>query len=232
MKASDSRVRTPGRQAAVKRDTGAEYDGVGERDETLGGKRARLVDGIQSDDGGGDTSDSSEPASADSDGRLWEGHAMMECGNMFPDQEDRRIGCLALFGIGVSDVFSLALITAVCKKMMLVLGCALDLQNGWGFTIASHRQQALTLLDEQPPLFVIGSLQCTIFSLFQALNMAHRGDAPGWRRDIDERLEEAWMHICVCFEFYQLPMNAGRYLLHEHPWGGPDPCKLQTWRAC
>ena len=83
------------------------------------------------------------------------------------DKDGRRIDCSALFGIDVSELHSPLRVTAVCNKLNLIPGCALDLQTGWDFTIASHRVAALKLMLEQAPLLMIGTPPCTLFSASQ-----------------------------------------------------------------
>ena len=113
--------------------------------------------------------------SEDSDGRLWAQQAERDRGTFLLDKDDRRIVCSALFGIDVSEIYSPARVTAVCSKLKLIPGCALDFQTGWDFTIASHRVAALKLIREQAPRLIVGSPPCTMLRLLQELTIAQHG---------------------------------------------------------
>ena len=94
----------------------------------------------------------------------------------------------------------------------------MDLTTGWDFDKGEDRRRAVqTILTEKPNLLV-GSPECTLFSMLQELNLAIHTNDPTWIAHFELRLEKAKRHIRFCCKLYKLQMSMGRYWLHEHPW--------------
>ena len=79
----------------------------------------------------------------------------------------------------ISEVYSTARVTKVLKMMPtqdVLPGFALDLttedEHGipWDFTVPERRAAARRKIEEEAPMFLIGSPVCTPFSSLQALN--------------------------------------------------------------
>lgn len=96
---------------------------------------------------------------------------------------------------------------------------ALDLRttkpNGapWDFSIASDRQLARSMIEEEKPTWVIGSPPCTFFSAWnQGINL--RKMAP---ERVERLRKEAVKHLHFIAGLYKLQLSEGRHFLHEHP---------------
>ena len=100
----------------------------------------------------------------------------------------------------------------------VVAGFALDLttcdEDGrpWNFDEKEMRDKARKKIQEEKPLFLIGSPCCTLWSSLQALSEARRDPEEVKRAKI-----KALVHMEFVAELYREKVLAGRYFLHEHP---------------
>ena len=69
-------------------------------------------------------------------------------------------------------------------------------------------------------MLVIGSPPFTYFSNLQELNKSNMRHNEEWLARFDDHLIKAIDHIKFCIGLYCRQMNARRYWLHEHSWGG------------
>ncbi len=83
----------------------------------------------------------------------------------------------------------------------------------WDFCLKSKRERARRLLREQAPYFLIGSPMCKHFCTWQALNEARSSDPDKMRR----AKTQARLHLSFVAQLYRDQLDAGRYVLHEHP---------------
>ena len=118
----------------------------------------------------------------------------------------------------ITEVFSPPRIAEVGKLRGWRSGGSLDLTtcdaNGerWNFDVPRKRQQALDLVAKTRPRLVIGSPQCTAYSILQNMNRAVLGEERYW-----DMIRRARKHLAFCCELYELQLLQGRYFLHEHP---------------
>jgi hypothetical protein len=137
----------------------------------------------------------------------------------------------------VSEIFSPPRVTgylARCPHQHLAPGVALDLTTTdptdgkpWNFDSSVMRQRARALIEEQRPMFLIGSPVCTAWCSWQALNMVKHGNEGIIRRERTRSM----VHINFLIELYRAQLDGGRYFVHEHPgnatsWGIPGIQKL------
>ncbi len=101
----------------------------------------------------------------------------------------------------------------MAKSYGLRPGEAMDLTNGWDFTLKRHQEAALTYVEEMRPKLIIGSPECTMFSSLQTMNKKY------WSRETKVRYMEAVEHIKFVVKLYRKQVEAGRWFLHEHPAG-------------
>ncbi len=121
----------------------------------------------------------------------------------------------------LSELYSPPRVTAAAarlKNLGIAPGLALDLttvdENGvaWDFDIAERRAEARRRIDQEDPMFVIGTPMCTKFCSWQRLNDQVRPP------DVVRReYYQAVMHLRFMAEIYHDQMRRGRYFLHEHP---------------
>ena len=67
----------------------------------------------------------------------------------------------------VSEVYSPPRVTTTATSMGLKAGEAMDLLTGWDFTLKRHRDAALAYVKRARPSLLIGSPECTMFSMLQ-----------------------------------------------------------------
>ena len=84
----------------------------------------------------------------------------------------------------------------------------------WNFDFKCKRDRARALVKDQKPALLVGSVMCTAFCTWQALNMARYGRDPAVTNR--ERIR-AMTHLRFVCELYELQIAEGRYFLHEHP---------------
>ena len=90
--------------------------------------------------------------------------------------------------------------------------CEGESGKAWDSDVVERREEARRRLRAQQPMFLIGSPMCTAFTTWQALNAAKRDPSTVHREWV-----RAMVHLRFVCELYQEQMDAGRYLLHEHP---------------
>ena len=83
----------------------------------------------------------------------------------------------------------------------------------WDFSRKAKRVKARRMLREQRPYMLIGSPQCKEFCTWQRLNEQRFPD-DGRRAAAREAAE---IHMKFVASLYRDQIDAGRYLLHEHP---------------
>ena len=82
----------------------------------------------------------------------------------------------------------------------------------WNFDDPEKRRRAKDLLRTVKPKLLIGSPMCRTFSNLMNLNK-HRMDPDKWRAMVEHGVR----HLkCMC-ELYQIQIEGGRLILHEHP---------------
>ena len=132
----------------------------------------------------------------------------------------------------VSEVWSQPRVTKLAKEFGLSPGFALDLQvndedgQPWDFDKVEQREKCIRLIQEQKPMFLIGSPMCTAFSALQNLNK--------WRMDTKKwnaLQEQGVRHMRFAIKLYRMQADAGRFFLHEHPnsassWKMPEMLEL------
>ncbi len=121
----------------------------------------------------------------------------------------------------VAEIYSPPRVTR-CAKMLpglgILPGFALDLtevnERGepWDFDDENKQDEAIALIDEVKPLFLVGSPMCTAFSTWQRIN-AHRREP----EKINAEYERAVKHLRFVCRVYRKQIDEGRYFLHEHP---------------
>ena len=84
----------------------------------------------------------------------------------------------------------------------------------WDFNLRRDREEALQLIDDQKPTWVIGSPPCTYFSAWQHMNFKKMSAEDNARRFALGRVR-----LKFVAKVYWKQIQAGRYLLHEHPKG-------------
>ena len=137
----------------------------------------------------------------------------------------------------VAEIYSPPRVTH-CAKLLPQLGIsagfALDLtennQRGepWDFDDENKQDEAMDLIDETKPLFIVGSPMCTAFSTWQRIN-AHRRDPVKMK----EQYDKAVKHLRFVCRVYRKQLDEGRYFLHEHPVAASswqEPCMARLLR--
>ena len=116
------------------------------------------------------------------------------------------------------EVYSPPRIVAEAARCGLRPGFSLDLTverkdgDQWDFSRKKHRAEATRMVLQDEPYCLIGSPPCTMFSVLQNGNR--------WRftkKDWQQKLDKAEVHIRFCLQLYEIQRRAGRYYLHEHP---------------
>ena len=83
----------------------------------------------------------------------------------------------------------------------------------WDFSRATDRQDALRMVEEQDPDWIIGSPPCTSFSVLN-----HGLNFPKMHPDeVQRRVDEGMKHIKFVVKLYKSQMRRGKWFLHEHP---------------
>ena len=106
---------------------------------------------------------------------------------------------------------------------------ALDLRtrkpsgDAWDFSKKQDRLEALALIRERRPTWVIGSPPCTAFSIIMGLT--YKKMTPARAKQL---LELGKLHLHVVIKIYEFQLAAGRNCLHEHPQGHPHGATL-SW---
>ena len=121
----------------------------------------------------------------------------------------------------VAEIYSPPRVTR-CAKLLpsldLAPGFALDLttvnhkNEPWDFDDDNKQDEAIALIDDVKPLFIVGSPMCTAFCTWQRLN-AHKRDP----ERVTEEYEKAVKHLRFVCRVYRKQLDEGRYFLHEHP---------------
>jgi len=93
-------------------------------------------------------------------------------------------------------------------------GFAIDLQTGWDMRDKEQVDQVDYLIDEEDPMFLIGSPPCTVFSKIRKLSNFKRDP-----QNVAEEECEGRHHSKVACRFYKKQAQKGRSFLHEHPDG-------------
>ena len=134
----------------------------------------------------------------------------------------------------ISEIYSPPRITQELKQgkyaSIFEPGLALDLTTNnpdtgrpWDFRLESNRRQARELLRVQKPILLIGSPECTAYSVWQRLNEQATTTPEKYRR----AKIEADVHMRFVCSLYIEQLERGDYFLHEHPMGASSwklPC--------
>ena len=122
----------------------------------------------------------------------------------------------------VSELFSPPRLTKELRtlpKLHLKGGTTFDLEEDAlgvksDFTCESDRRRCRERILAEKPFFVIGSPPCTMFSSLMIFNRT-RMDPQKYQ----QKLSEARVLLGFVAEIYQLQVDGGRHVLHEHPQG-------------
>ena len=137
----------------------------------------------------------------------------------------------------VAEIYSPPRVTR-CAKLLPSLGIApgfaLDLTTTnrrgelWDFDDDNKQDEAIDLIDEIKPLFIVGSPMCTAFSSWQRLSK-HRRDPVKMKEEHDKAVK----HLRFVCRVYRKQLDEGRYFLHEHPVAASswqEPCVARLLR--
>ena len=88
-------------------------------------------------------------------------------------------------------------------------------QNGkpWDFRQRSDRHEALQLIEDLDPEWVLGAPPCTAFSIWNYGLNYKKMDA----ETVRTKLAEGRMHLKFCCRMYRRQIKRGKIFLHEHP---------------
>ena len=87
-----------------------------------------------------------------------------------------------LLNVDVTEIYSPPRVAEVCKQFNMTPGSSMDLATGFDFDKGEDRRRAATRILTEKPNLLIGSPECTLFSMLQQLNLAIRQNDPGWKR--------------------------------------------------
>lgn len=127
---------------------------------------------------------------------------------------------ITTIGMDVAEIYSPERVTKMAREIGLSAGWAMDITNvdeygePWDFDELHMRNKAVRRVIRDRPMLFIGSLMCTEFCIWMAIN--HKLMPP---EVVAERLRKAKQHLRFCTQLYKLQLDAGRYFLHEHPAG-------------
>ena len=111
----------------------------------------------------------------------------------------------------MSEVYSPLRVTAMAAKTGLTAGSAMDLRTGYDFSRKEDQERARQQIREEGPMLLVGSPECKMFSALQQLSP--------WTIEKAKRLREAKVHMKFVCDLYREQIEAGRWILHEHPVG-------------
>ena len=98
---------------------------------------------------------------------------------------------------------------------------ALDLRtnkktcDAWDVSKSSDRQEAMQLVIDTQPRWVIGSPPCTAFSTLNT-GLNYKRMSP---EKVAAMMKEGRMHLHFVLSLYKVQLDSGRHFLHEHPSG-------------
>ena len=113
--------------------------------------------------------------------------------------------------VDVAELFSPPRVTITAKEFGLKAGMAMDLTNGWDFSLPRHRAAAEKYIKVFKPWIIIGSPECRMFSQMQNINRKY------WNEEKDKMMQEAKEHVKFVMSMYKIQIKEGRFFLHEHP---------------
>ena len=116
----------------------------------------------------------------------------------------------------------------MARKLCMRGGLSLDLtvpaNDGYicVFSRKHCRDTALQIIDEQRPLFLMLSPECTPRPNIQNLNMR----TPAGKAKVELARRRGDVHLRFCVTLSQRQIEVGRYFVHEHPksaasWNNP-----------
>lgn len=129
------------------------------------------------------------------------------------------LGC-EITAVDVMEVYSPKRFTEAAAKLKLKPGFAVDLCEtkpdctNWDLNKPEDVQLVHQLVDEEEPKLLTGSPPCHMFSVLQ--NISWRKISPEIR---NKRMDEALHHLHTSCDLYRKQYDAGRWFLHEAPWG-------------
>ena len=121
-------------------------------------------------------------------------------------------GRLSEEGPDVTEVFNPGEFCRLAPVFDLRPGIAMDLRTGWDFTRSEDRERAKAEVTEGKPAFLVCSSVCSPFSQLQTLN-------DRTTEKYKAKLKEARMFLDFTMELCGIQAQAGRFFIHEHPWG-------------
>ena len=148
--------------------------------------------------------------------------------NNIETQLDKTMMKILLMNMEVAEVYSPPRVTQMARKMGLRAGWSLDLTThdsdgrAWDFNNKEMRNRAARRLLQDQPLLLVGSPMCTVYS---SMNQINHGRMTA--EEVEARFRYARRHLEFCVKLYNMQLEAGRYFLHEHPYGASswnEPC--------
>ena len=129
------------------------------------------------------------------------------------------LGC-EITAVDVMEVYSPKRFTEAAARLKLKPGFAVDLcetkpdGTNWDLNNPEDVRLVHQLVDEEEPKLLTGSPPCHMFSVLQ--NISWHKISPEIR---NKRMNEALHHLHTSCELYKKQYEAGRWFLHEAPWG-------------
>ena len=142
-----------------------------------------------------------------------------------------KVGCKH----DVSEFYSPPRVVKMAKTLGMRGGVSLDLtvpaSDGyvWDFSRKHCRDKALEIVEDQKPLFLMLSPECTPYSNIQNLNMR----TPMGKAKVEAARRRGDVHLLFCVTLARKQMEGGRYFVYEHPksavsWDNPNVAKLAS----
>ena len=128
--------------------------------------------------------------------------------------------CLQLNAVDVMEIFSPPRFTEKASQFGLKPGVAIDLSTckldgtPWNLEDPNDEAELVKIQEEEEPALLTGGPPCSPFSTLAHLSKAR--SAPG---EYEARLERGRHTLRVGCRAYTRQHEAGRWFLHEHPWG-------------
>ena len=96
----------------------------------------------------------------------------------------------------------------------------------WDLGCRKVQSRVIKMIEQDKPLFIIGSPPCTVFSNLQNLSRDKRDAAI-----VYEELRVGRAHLEFCARLYETQVKGGRFFVHEHPasaksWAEPSMVRV------
>ena len=93
-------------------------------------------------------------------------------------------------------------------------GPVVDCATGWSTSDEEQMEEVEQRVRDEEPVLLIGSPMCRAFSTLVELAQAGKPSEV----ELKSLVERCVTHLKFCFRMYEMQRNAGRLVLHEHPW--------------